>query len=196
MNKRLLSLAVAGSMLLALAGVASAGIPDDTTSSASSAGGTVLITPESTGGSLAAAGATVTVTWLDAGSLPVAGFPFQDIYLDDSGDFAISLCQGGSVADNNTDADGVTTMSGVIAGGGFTLLTQVYVSGVPLTGTPLNVALNSPDIDGSLLVDIVDFAAFGDDFGGTAFRSDFVFDGVVDLSDFSRFGQAFFQDCP
>ena len=196
MNKRLLSLAVAGSMLLALAGVASAGIPDDTTSSASSAGGTVLITPESTGGSLAAAGATVTVTLLDAGSLPVAGFPFQDIYLDDSGDFAISLRQGGSVADNNTDADGVTTISGVIAGGGFTLLTQVYVSGVPLTGTPLNVALNSPDIDGSLLVDIVDFAAFGDDFGGTAFRSDFVFDGVVDLSDFSRFGQAFFQDCP
>ena len=196
MNKRLLSLAVAGSMLLGLAGVAAAGIPDDVTSTASSAGGTVLITPGSTGGTIAAAGATITVTVLDAGSLPVANFPAQDIYLDDSGDFAIALCQGGSTADANTDALGVTTISGVVGGGGFTLLTQVYISGTPLAGAPLNVALNSPDVNGSLVVDLVDFAAFGNDFGTTAFRSDFVFDGVVDLSDFSRFGQAFGETCP
>jgi hypothetical protein len=196
MNKRLLSLAVAGSMLLGLAGAASAGIPDDVESTATSAGGVVLITPGSTGGSIANAGATITVTLLDAGLLPVANFPFQDIYLDDPGDFSIALCQGGSTADANTDALGVTTIGGIIAGGGFSLTTQVYISGTPLVGAALLVGLNSPDINGSLVVDLVDFAAFGNDFGTTEFRSDFAFDGVVDLTDFSRFGQTFGQSCP
>jgi hypothetical protein len=196
MNKRLLSLAVAGSMLLGLAGVASAGIPDDTTSTASSAGGVVLITPGSTGGSIADAGATITVTVLDAGSLPVGNFPFQDIYVDDAGDLAIALCQGGSTADANTDVAGVTTISGVIGGGGFTLLTQVYISGSPLQGADLTVAMNSPDINGSLVVDLVDFSAFGGDFGSNAFRSDFSFNNVVDLTDFSIFGQSFGESCP
>ncbi|RKZ13207.1 hypothetical protein DRQ53_11545 [bacterium] len=197
MNKRLLSLAVIGSMLL-MAGVASAGIPDDTTSTASSAGGVVMITPSGAGASLASAGATVTVTVLDVGSLPVANYPFQDIWLDDTGDAAISLCQGGSAADANTNASGVTTIGGVISGGGFTQNTQVWIAGTPLAAamTGTSPALNSPDIDGSLGVDIVDFGTFGADFGSTQFRSDLVFDGVVDISDFGTFGTSFGQVCP
>jgi len=196
MNKRLLSLAVAGAMVLGMAGFASAGIPDENTSSAVSAGGTVLITPASTGGSIADAGATVTVTVQDAGGLPVPNFPFQDIWLGHNGDNAIALCQGGSTADVNTNAAGVTTISGVIGGGGFSLTTQVYINGTPLTQAPIAVALNSPDITGDLVVEIADFSAFGQDFGTTAFRSDLVFDGTVDLADFSRFGQTYFQQCP
>ena len=200
MNKRLLSLAVAGAMVLGLAGVASAGIPDEGQSSAASAGGTVLITPASTGGSIADAGATINVTVLDAGGLPVPNFPFQDIWLGHNGNNAIALCQGGSTADLNTNAAGFTTIGGVIGGGGFSLTTQVYINGTPLTQAPLNVALNSPDIiltgDSFLVVEIADFGAFGQDFGSTAFRSDLVFDGVVDLADFSRFGQSYFQQCP
>ena len=196
MNKRLLSLAVAGAMVLGLAGVASAGIPDENQSSAASAGGTVLITPASTGGSIADAGATITLTVLDAGGLPVPNFPFQDMWLGHNGDNAIALCQGGSTADLNTNAAGVTTISGVIGGGGYSLTTQVYINGTPLTQAPLAVALNSPDINGDLIVEIADFSAFGTDFGTTAFRSDLVFDGVVDLADFSRFGQTYFQQCP
>jgi hypothetical protein len=196
MNKRLLSLAVAGAMVLGLAGVASAGIPDENNSSAVSAGGTVLITPASTGGSIADAGATITVTILDAGGLPVPNFPFQDVYLSHNGDNAVALCQGGSAADANTNAQGVTTIGGVIGGGGFSLTTQVYINGTPLAQAPLAVAVNSPDITGDLVVEIADFSGFGQDFGTTAFRSDFVFDGVVDLADFSRFGQSYFQQCP
>lgn len=195
MNKRLLSLAVVGSMLL-MAGVASAGIPDEVESTASSAGGVVMITPSGAGGSLAAAGATVTVTVLDAGMLPVQNYPFQDIWLDDTGDLAIALCQGGSTADANTNASGVTTIGGVISGGGFTQNTQVWIAGTPLAGTPLTVALNSPDISGDLVVDIVDFGTFGGDFGTTQFRSDFVFNGSVDISDFATFGVSFGQTCP
>ena len=199
MNKRLLSLAVAGAMVLGLTGVATAGIPDETQSSAVSAGGVVLITPGGTGGSIADEGATITVTVLDAGGLPVPNFPFQDIYLGHPGDNSIVLCQGGSTADFNTNANGVPTLSCVISGGGFSPTTQVYINGTPLSGInnpPLTVGLNSPDINGDLNVNLNDFSAFGVDFGGNAFRSDYVYDGVVNLGDFSRFGQTFGETCP
>ena len=196
MNKRLLSLAVAGAMLLGLTGVATAGIPDETQSTASSAGGVVLITPAGTGGSIADAGAMVTVTVLDAGGLPVPNFPFQDIWLGHPGDNSIALCQGGSTADLNTNASGVTTIGGVISGGGFSNTTQVYINGTPLAQAPLGVALNSPDINGDLVVNLNDFSAFGADYNTAAFRSDIVFNGAVDLADFSRFGQTYFEQCP
>jgi hypothetical protein len=196
MNKRLFSLAVAGSMLLGLACAASAGIPSDLTSTAASAGGFVLITPQGNGGSIADAGATITVTVWDAGSLPVANFPGQDIYLDDPGDFEIALCQGGSTADADTDALGVTTISGIISGGGHSLTTQVYISGTPLAQAALAVALVSPDITADAVVDGVDFGIFGTDFGTNVFQSDFTFDGIVDLTDFGIFGEAFGEVCP
>lgn len=199
MNKRLLSLAVAGAMVLGLTGVATAGIPDETQSTATSAGGVVLITPAGTGGSIADAGATITVTVLDQGGLPVPNFPFQDIYLGHPGDNSIALCQGGSTADFNTNVNGVTTISGVISGGGWSTTTQVYINGTPLSGVnnpPLTVGLNSPDINGDLIVNLNDFSAFGVDFSTGEFRSDFVFDGIVNLADFSRFGQTFGESCP
>ena len=200
MNKRLLSLAVAGAMLLGLTGVASAGIPSEVTSSAASAGGVVMITPASNGGAIGDAGATVTVTVLDAGGAPVPNFPFQDIWLGHNGDNAIALCQGGSTADLNTNAAGVTTISGLIGGGGWSLTTQVYINGTPLDDPALPVALNSPDIiltgTSYLVVDAADFSAFGQDYQTTAFRSDIVNDGLVDVADFSRFGQLFGEVCP
>lgn len=197
MNKRLLSLAVAGAMVLGLTGVASAGIPDETQSTASSAGGVVMITPAGTGGSIADAGATITVTVLDAGMLPVANYPFQDIYVDDPGNGAIYLCQGGSTADFDTNNNGVTTISGIISGGGWSTTTQVYISGTPLAGPDLALGFNSPDNSGGdLSVDIGDFSAFGIDFGGVAFRSDLVYSGAVDIADFSVFGLSFGQTCP
>jgi hypothetical protein len=209
MNKRLLSLAVAGGLVLGLAGVASAGIPDAVQSSASTDGGVVLITPAGTGGSIADArnidgsgtsvNATVTVTILDAGGLPVPNFPFQDVYLGkDLDDLAstVSLCQGGSAADANTNALGITTIGGVISGGGHGLTSQVYINSSPLAQAPLNLALNSPDINGDLSVDLGDFSAFGIAFGSSDFEADLVFDGTVDLGDFSRFGQSYFQQCP
>lgn len=198
MNKRLLSLAVAGAMVLGLAGVASAGIPDETTSSAAGPGSPVvaLITPQSTGNSIASVGGTVTVTVLDFSSGPVANYPFSDIYIDDDGTDEISLCQGGSVADANTNASGVTTISGLIGGGGFATQSNVWIAGTKLTGPALDLGFNSPDNTGDLVVDIADFSNFGLDFGGAAFRSDLVFDGIVDIADFSKFGLTFGETCP
>jgi hypothetical protein len=185
-------------MLLGLAGLASAGVPDAGLSSSSAAGtGTLLITPDGTGDTLASIGAVVTVTVVDGTGTPIAGYPFQDMYLDDAGTAEISLCQGGSTADGNTNAAGVTTISGGISGGGFTQSgLQVYLAGVAI-GEALGINAVSPDNNGDLVVDLADFGEFGEDFGlGYAFRSDYDSDLVTNLGDFGFFGTAFDTNCP
>lgn len=197
MNKRLLSLAVVGSMLLGLSGLAVAGVPDDTASTATAAAGTILITPAGTGTTLASVGSTVTVTVSD-GVNPIAGYPFQDVYLDDFVAGEISLCQGGSVADANTNASGVTTISGAIAGGGFTQNgMQVYLAGTPLAGPALPISAVSCDINGDLKVDLADIGDFAVDFNGAYnFRSDFVFDGLINLADIGELAIHNGEVCP
>jgi hypothetical protein len=184
-------------MLLGLTGVAAAGIPDEVQSTATSAGGQVMITPEGAGGSLAAAGATINVVVRDQSGIPIPNYPAQDIWVSHPGDNSIALCQGGSIADLNTDAAGATTISGIVSGGGFSTTTQVYINGTPLAGAALTVAMNSPDIDGNLNVNLFDFNIFGADYGGTEFRSDFASPfGTVNLADFAAFGQSYGEVCP
>jgi hypothetical protein len=185
-------------MLLGLAVMASAGVPDAGLSSSSAAGsGTLLITPAGNGNTIGGIGATVTVTVVDGTGTPIAGYPFQDIYLDDAGTAEISLCQGGSTADGNTNAAGVTTISGGISGGGFTQSgLQVHLAGVAI-GLALGINAVSPDNNGDLLVNLADFGNFGSDFGsGYAFRSDYDSNLVTNLGDFGTFGTAFDTSCP
>jgi hypothetical protein len=197
-NKRLLSLAVAGTMLLGLSSLAAAGIPDDTLSTATSAGGTVLVTPAGTGDTLGSKGATISVNVQDVNGVAIAGYPFQDIWADDIGNGDVALCQGGSVADANTDASGNTTISGAIAGGGSTQAgMKVYLAGTPLAGAALAINVNSPDITGDLKVDLADIGQFATDFSGAYdFRSDFVADGVINLADVGQLGLHNGEVCP
>jgi hypothetical protein len=173
-------------------------VPDAGLSSSSAAGtGTLLIVPDGSGNTLAAIGAVVTVTVLDSGGAPIAGYPFQDIYLDDAGTAEISLCQGGSTADGNTSAAGVATISGGISGGGFTQVgLQVKLAGVAI-GSALGINAVSPDLNGDLVVNLADFGDFGVDFkSGYAFRSDFDSNLTTNLGDFGIFGSAFGESCP
>jgi len=188
-KKRLLSLAVAGTMLLGMASLAMAGIPDATNSTASSAGGTVMISPAALGPSLASVGATISVHIEDAAFAPIVGYPFQDMWWDDNGNGDIALCQGGSNADGNTDANGDTTISGPAAGGGWTQSgLQVYMAGTPMAGPVLLIDVNSPDINGDLVVNVIDLGDFSIDFGaGVGFRSDFIFDGVLNIADVGEY---------
>ena len=77
----------------------------------------------------------------------------------------------------------------------------VKACNVPLYDTVLNLAVNSPDINGDLVVDLVDLSLFGQDFfrqdfhGVYAYRSDFVWDGTVDLLDLAVFGSAMGIQC-
>ena len=158
-----------------------------------------LITPSGTGASLADQGITISVQIMDCALVPVPNYPRQDVWVWGWNDDQVWMCPGGSVADRDTDADGRTTISGAIAGGGTTTDgTVIYVSGYPMTSptTALPLDFVSPDLDGDLDVDIADFALFGQDFGSTAMRSDLDPNGVVDIGDFSIFGRHFGTNCP
>jgi hypothetical protein len=129
---------------------------------------------------------------------PIVGYPAHAFSLTTL-DGSIVFCPNVAVADHDTDGTGTTTISGPLAGGGFSGpggFVYVSVDGIPQTAYPLSLWLNSSDITGDLRTDLLDFAVFGGDFGGTAFRSDFTWDGVVDLIDFSMFGTAYFSTCP
>jgi len=200
MMKRLLSLAVAGLVAVGMTGLAMAGIPDLDNSTASSPAGCVSISVDGTGTAIGAAGMTVTVTVRDGNGDPVVGYPFQDVWLgDNAAGTEITLCNGGSTAAANTNASGVTTITGAIAGGGTTNVgngggMQVYLAGVPLNGAGLPISASNPDLNGDLQV------TTGGDLqpvpGGFAnlylnagydIEDDFNCDGTENLLDVTRF---------
>lgn len=165
--------------------------------------GQFVITPAGNGPSLADRGVVVQLWLRDNFDQPVAHYPAEDIWLYDSGTADLSLCQGGSIADADTDAEGYTTISHSIAGGGWTQSgLSCYVSGNPIAQTPrgsdyiLDLEVNSPDLNGDRTVDLSDISIFAEDVESYAFRSDFNFDGKVDLSDISLFSSWVGEDCP
>lgn len=201
MNKRLLGLAVAGSMVLGLAATATAGVPDLTQSTAAGPASTVQvqITPAGLGTNLGSAGATVSVTVRDANGTAIAGYPFQDMTLNDIGNGDLNICPGGSTADANTNASGESSFSGNISGGGFTQAgLQVYLGGSPLNGAALNIDVNSADINGDRAVNISDVGEFAADFisGVLVFRSNFVADSQLSISDVGEFATHLGETCP
>lgn len=159
--------------------------------------GVALISPAGSAPSLAAQGLAIEIGVYDCEWNPIAGYPADDIWVDDPGDGSIALCRAGSVADAATGADGLTGIGGTISGGGFTTAgTQIYVSGIPVDAPPLPLQFRSADLDGDLAVDLTDLGEFGFDFGSTAARSDLHPDGTVNLLDFAVFGSQFGETCP
>lgn len=201
-NKRLFSLVLTAGLILGLAGLAMAGVPDPGASTVYTNGGEATLTPGGLAQSLATYGVTVTVTVRDGSGLAIPAFPAADIWLDDIGNGDINLCQSGSTADAQTDGAGFTTISGVMAGGGWTQSgMSVYVSGVAVTGGSgpvLNIDLNSPDITRDRIVDLGDISLFQSDVlpPNNAFRSDYTHDGIVDLGDISLFSSWIGDSCP
>lgn len=197
-NRRLLSLATATIGVLAITGLAFAGIPDVTKCTATSAGGTMYICPQGDAESLSGVGATVSITVLDQNSVPIVNFPFEDIWLQSSVANQIRLCQGGLTADNNTNASGMTTMGGVPAGGGCTNgPMQVVLSGVVLPASQnLNIRINSPDITGDLLTNLADVGPFSAALNGAYnFCADYFDNGVINLADVGIFSTHLGHQC-
>ena len=136
---------------------------------------------------------------------PAGGVPGQDIWLvgrDPVNNIVLCLGSQSSNADAPTDLDGNTTISNsTLAGGGcgngLAVVIQGWVISDPATGCttdkilPINV--RSPDLDGSMLVDLVDLSMFATHFPPHAYEScsDFNLNGVVDLQDLSRFAAHF-----
>jgi hypothetical protein len=156
--------------------------------------------PDGSGTTLSNEGLTISVVVVDNGNVPIPGYPFQDIWWDDIGNGDLALCQGGTVADANTNGSGLTTISGGAAGGGWTQSgVRVYLAGVPVTGSPaMAIDVNSPDINGDLVVNLADLGDFAGDFNDPAynFRSDFTCDGTENLADVGDFASANASSCP
>ena len=184
---------------LGTAVVASAMIPDLPGSNATCEPGALYATPAGTGPTLESIGSTVTVEVLGLDDQPVAGYPFQDVWLDDDGDGSLNVCVAGALADANTDAEGITTISGSLAAGGWTLDgLRVYLGGTPVTGDVLPIDVNSPDIDGDRTVNVTDVGLFATDYssGTYSYRSDFDQSGTLDLVDVGIFAGHVGDTCP
>jgi hypothetical protein len=197
-----LTLAAAALLCLQVASVetVTSGVVDQCNSSASGAAGVVLACPQSDGDLLSAAGLTITVTVLDINSDPVPNIPAADVWLIGCNDL-LALCGGSGAinASGPTDVNGQTTITGDIAAGGCDLGgVRVVVQGIAIGAGPCGdpcvaVKVKSPDINGNLIVNLVDFATFGAGYTSPPKPYNECIDyaapfGTVTLADFAKYG--------
>ena len=150
--------------------------------------------------------ATLEVTLTNERGEPIVGYPAEKIRVRASNGGWTECDAVRLVADAPTDATGTTTISGAFfargASGPTDLLrialddpdvgTVAYIG----AGSGFDIRVNSTDLSGDGVVDLVDLGEFATDFGGSyRFRSDFVWDGVLALSDVGRFAEGYDIAC-
>jgi hypothetical protein len=138
---------------------------------------------------------------IGTGGQPIANVPSSDFWLIDCDPLNdITLCGGSASAhaDSMTNAMGKTTLSlsTLIAGGcgdGASVVIQGVIPADSLTNctTDLCVSVNtrSPDIDGNLMVDLVDLSLFAASYPPQPYEKccDMSGDGTINLIDLSMF---------
>lgn len=142
--------------------------------------------------------ATITLTILDGIGIPIQHFPFEDCWLE-SMDGGLVPCIGGTIADYDTDIDGMTQWVNPLRAAGYSEApVQVLINGEALTtnlGLPLR--FNSPDINADGIVNLIDAAILTSDyFSGYTFRCDLSGDGVLNLVDVPLFARYIDAQCP
>jgi hypothetical protein len=174
-------------VMLAVAVTASAGIPDpDNSQVALSAPAGMATCPAGDG----PAYQYITVTAKIANGNPIQGIPYSSFFFTvTGGDVTISA------VDAETNVNGIIRFEMVgdetivlLNPSYLTIDCQIYT--VVLNDSD-NLECNSFDIDQNDVVELEDFALFSSDFGSTAARSDFNFDGTVALEDFAFFSAHF-----
>jgi len=155
--------------------------------------------PQGDTGSFVEQGWSITITVRGCAGEPVPSIPASDIWLVDGALNEVVLCGGyvSSNADAMTDAQGMTTMSvSTLSAGGCADGLSVVVQGfVPLdtvtctTYQILPIHVRSPDIDGSLTIDLVDLSIFSAHYPPGAYNgcSDFDINGTINVADLAEF---------
>jgi len=174
-------------------------------------GGTPLSEAEMLGGS--PADATIRIQlWYMSGPIenpepaPLANFPGEDLWLEFPG---LATCWPALLsADGSTDANGWFSFSAPLGLAGWNdpadplSFPHVVISGSTLYDQDDNIiqptlVVNSPDINGDLTVNLTDVALFAADFHGPySFRSDYNWDGVVNLTDLVWMARLMGDQCP
>ncbi|MEN8005744.1 MAG: LamG-like jellyroll fold domain-containing protein [Candidatus Krumholzibacteriota bacterium] len=152
--------------------------------------------------------AAIGVQVVDGFGDPVVGFPAEKISVR-SQYGGWTQCPGSPLtADGPTDATGATTISGVLFAGGHSgpgELLQVSVDDPLLNTTSypggldgLEYFVNGADITGDLEVSLNDVADFAGIYFGEAYdyAADFVWDGMINLSDVAKLGPVMGVSCP
>lgn len=146
--------------------------------------------------------ATIHVELIDWNHDPIAAYPAEDIWLDADGG-GLALCDGGAHADAPTDASGRTTISGPIRAGGSRALgepgaLEVWINAGRVPSFLEDLALNSPDMDGDLTVDLTDVVLFAMSYRSGAYRyaADLHCDGQINLADLVVFAELNGTSCP
>jgi len=154
--------------------------------------------------------AVITVTLRNAAGGPVIGYPPARIRIEHVASPLVWCADtyypppphAPNKADAPTDAAGQTTFTLAYHGGHWVIgPTYVWVwdpvslwSRIP---TSVNVSYNSADMDGNLVVDLLDVVDFASVFFGVYhYRADFNYDQVVNLLDLAYFVPAYGMTCP
>lgn len=174
-----------GLLLLGVAGVANAGIPDPDLSSCVLGPAAGMATCPAGDGP---AYQNITVTAKRSDTTPIEGIPYSSFFFTvTGGDVTITH------VDDETDANGeirfemVGDETIVLLDPDFlTIEVQIYT--VVLNDSD-DLECNSYDINQDDAVGLADFSAFSQDYGSAEKRSDFNWDGTVGLADFSQFSQ-------
>lgn len=169
---------------------------------------TLLVVPDGSGPGLTAArtinrqavDATVVVHAIEDGfGWPLVGSPRDQWSLGWDG-AGVAACTDGLAPDHDTLADGSTAWSAPLRAGGHShgLARPYWLTQPMLANAGLALQVNSPDLNGDLVVDLIDVTQFAQDYAGGAyqFRSDLSYDGVVNLSDIIPMVQHYGARCP
>jgi len=202
-------------LILGVASFATAGVPDlgnseaDFTSFDGSAALSLFNLPSGAGSAFDACqladgsivDGSITITVRDGNNDIIAGFPREDMWLA-SVDGGMVPCVGGTIADADTDADGLTDWSAAMNAGGYSSANcAVMISGDQVTGgaggSVFALHFNSADMNADGSVDLADVGLFaGVFFGAYDFSADFFADGALNLSDVGRLATGVGGSCP
>jgi len=173
--------------VLSIAGFSGAQIPDPEYCYATSANSepvSICMIPDGSGTGFeeamleggASADATISVTVRDGLGSPIQDFPAEDVFLPIGYQCPPVCCPLGTIADGPTNADGMTTFTVPPRAGGSAIGAQVMIGTWPTPEFPVEFdngglfRFNSPDINGDLVVNLVDLAVFADDYFGRRLR--------------------------
>ena len=141
--------------------------------------------------------ATIEIILRDAMGNPYPGIQFMDIWLEGQG---LNFCQDGNTADFNTDPNGYTEFANPLRGGGCSEYPSLvgYVMGMPFLQPPQPyIKVNSPDMNGDLIINLADVAMFSSAFfSGYSYCADYFWDGILNLSDVAILSQHVGHSCP
>jgi len=145
--------------------------------------------------------ATITLHLRDGNDYPVKYYPAEDLWLESEFGGLMLPCPAGTIADFDTDDDGVTIWQLPLRSAGCNAPPEQLL--IMIAGSPLapgfDIHVNSPDLNGDGCVTLADIVLFVPYYMGTIpydFCADFWWDGEYNVSDIVQLARGLGACCP